>query len=68
MEIICVVEALDDKDEWKLIWTKMGEKEDVEEEAKTVQKQWIDAQWPKDQIRMTSTPFAIFKRKYRDED
>lgn len=68
MDVICVVEALDDKDEWKLIWTKTGDKEEVEEEGKAVSKQWTEAGFPKDQIRMTSTQFAIFKKRYRDED
>jgi hypothetical protein len=54
---IFAVEAADDRG-WMIVphGTFIGEKE-AEDEAAGLMKQWIDAGWSKDKIRLTKSPF-----------
>jgi len=69
--MIVVVEAYHDEQKvWKLIQSYYGDEEDdVMEEAKAKQQEWLDEGWPKDQIRVVKQDFQTFKKKtYREDD
>ncbi len=50
------VEAFDDLN-WKCVWTNVGEKETLLEEAEAIEKAWLDAGWPKEKIRVRTDSF-----------
>lgn len=66
---VVVVEAYHDEQQlWKLIKSISGEDDEIMDEANDIKNQWLEAGWPKDQIRVVKSDFRQLKRKMREDD